>query len=60
MKFFVKGGEYTGTDFKTIVPGTEESYGPFSDYGQAYKVWEGRARAQMDICCHKLSIIKEA
>ena len=54
--YLVVGGEYTGTDFKDVIPGTEELYGPFASYDEAFKVWQGRSRAQIDICCHKLNI----
>lgn len=57
--FTVEGGVYTDTDFRNIVPGTQEAYGPFDNYEEAYKTWSGRARAQIDVCCHRL-VIKEA
>lgn len=57
--FKVVGGIYTATDFKTLVPGTEEVYGPFDNYQEAYKTWSGAARANIDVCCHRL-VIKEA
>lgn len=54
--FVVEGGIYTDTDFKVVEPGTEECYGPFETHCKAVEEWSGRARAKIDICCHRLFI----
>lgn len=55
----VEGGIFTSTEFDEIVPGTEESYGPFDDYKQAKVAWiKGVFNSKIDICCHRL-LIKE-
>lgn len=56
--FIVEGGIYTGTDF-LVLESAPEVYGPFDNYSEAYKTWSSRARAQIDVCCHRL-VIKEA
>ncbi len=56
--FVVEGGIFTNTEFKAVDAGTQEFYGPFETYAEAYEVWSGKARAQIDICCHRL-VIKE-
>ncbi len=33
--FYVTGGEYTDTSFKTLIAGTEEEYGPFASEDEA-------------------------
>jgi hypothetical protein len=57
--YMIEGGVYTDTDFATLEPGTQERYGPFTDYASALEEWGGRARAKIDICCHRLVIIQE-
>jgi hypothetical protein len=54
--YFVEGGIYTGTDFTTLEPGTEERYGPFDNHDDAVSEWNGRTWAKVDICCHRLTI----
>ena len=49
--FWVVGGTYTGTDFKTITGGGEEErHGPFADYeAAAFKAdWRARAMETID------------
>jgi hypothetical protein len=54
--FVVEGGEFTGTDFQNVIPGTEEFHGPFDTYEEALETWSGRARANLDTCCHRVTI----
>lgn len=56
--FLVEGGIFTSTEFSVLEQGTQECYGPFTTYAEAYDTWSGKARAQVDICCHRL-VIKE-
>jgi hypothetical protein len=59
MKMFrVEGGVYTNNSFDELVPGTEEVYGPFDNYEEAYNTWSSASRANLDNCCHRL-VIKE-
>jgi hypothetical protein len=47
--FWVVGGSYTGTDFKTIEGGGEEErHGPFADYEAAKAAWRTRAMDTID------------
>ncbi len=47
--FWVVGGTYTGTDFKTIAGGGEEErHGPFADYEAAKADWRARAMETID------------
>ena len=54
--FVVEGGIFKDTEFKVVESGTEECYGPFEKYCEAVDVWSSRARAKIDICCHRLFI----
>lgn len=54
--FLVHGGIYTNTDFLVLEQGTQESYGPFTTYEEAFKAWNGATWAKVDICCHRLTI----
>lgn len=56
--YLVDGGEFVSTEFRDLEPGKGESYGPFKKYDDAYRVWSSRARAKIDICCHRLFIHK--
>lgn len=57
MKYIVKGGIYTDLDFKEVIPGTEEEYGPFDTHEEAITEWKGRMFAKVDICPHRLTVI---
>lgn len=57
--WFVRGGVYTDGTFTKLEPGTEENYGPFDTEEAANRVWSGKTRQNIDICWHKLSVIKE-
>jgi hypothetical protein len=49
MRYWVVGGEYTDTSFRAFAPGkTEERYGPYDSYHEAYQAWSARARATID------------
>ena len=54
--FYVVGGEYTGTDFKTILIGKDEEYGPFETYEQAKIKWSERAWLTVDNCHYRFTI----
>lgn len=56
--YFVSGGIYTGTDFVSLEPGTEECYGPFPTMERATTEWSARSRAKIDICTHRLMITR--
>jgi len=59
MAFWVVGGEYTGTDFKTIAPGrTLEQHGPFEAYKEAHDLWASRAWATVDDCQSRFRIVE--
>ena len=47
-EFFVIGGEYTDTDFKTIKNGEEKSYGPFASVEEAREKWKALSMADID------------
>jgi hypothetical protein len=59
MAFWVVGGEFTGTDFKTITQGkTLEQHGPFESYKEAHDVWASRAWATVDECQSRFRIVE--
>lgn len=38
-RFWVVGGEYTSTDFETLIQGTERVVGPFETRNEAERTW---------------------
>ena len=60
MRYWVVGGEYTDTSFKTLAPGKrEERVGPFAKYADAYAAWSARARATIDDATVRYRIIAD-
>ena len=60
MVYWVIGGEYTGTDFKTLVRRTkEERLGPFASLKKAREVWSSRAFATVDNAHIRYRIFEE-
>ena len=47
-EWWVVGGAYTDTDFKTIARGVEERIGPFMSYEEARKVWWEKSSSNVD------------
>jgi len=48
-EFWVIGGVYTNTDFRTLADGGEEvRSGPFSSYEEAQAEWKARSMAAID------------
>jgi Domain of unknown function (DUF4170) len=59
-RYWVVGGEYTGTDFRKVAPGkTEERLGPYDDYETAHKAWAARAWATVDDAHSRFRIVAE-
>lgn len=49
MAFWVVGGEYRDTAFDRFAPGkSEERYGPYATYREAYAAWSTHTRATID------------
>ncbi len=60
-RYFVLGGDYQDTGFRTLVPGTEEErIGPFDTYEQAHAAWQSRAWATVDSCTKRFRIVEES
>ncbi len=59
IKYMVSGGIYTDTTFTDLESGTEETYGPFPKYCDAFDVWNSGTRRNLDTCCHRLFITTE-
>lgn len=58
MTYKVKGGVYTDTNFESLVPGTEEEYGPFDYYQDALDQWKRASFSpKLDIAGHRLFIL---
>lgn len=58
-QYWVIGGEYTDTDFKTIRDGGEEQrIGPFSSYEDARDEWKSRSMAAIDDAYSRFRIEK--
>jgi hypothetical protein len=59
-RFWVTGGEYADTRFAALAPGrTEERYGPFLTYAEAFERWQERARATIDDATMRFRIVEE-
>ncbi len=54
--YIIDGGVHTDTTFINVIPGTEESYGPFATYTESLNVWRGRMGRMIDTCEHRLFI----
>ena len=54
---YVWGGIFTDGTWTELEPNTEESYGPFHDAKTAERVWNERARRNIDIANHRLFVI---
>lgn len=54
--YYVVGGEYTGTDFKTIVEGKDEEYGPFDNIEEAEATWHKYSWMNVDDCMYRYII----
>ncbi|MDX1709565.1 MAG: DUF4170 domain-containing protein [Rhodovibrionaceae bacterium] len=48
QQFWVVGGEYEDTKFKTAVGGDEEWFGPFASYQEAREEWAKHAWDSVD------------
>ncbi len=60
-RYWVVGGEYTDTKFKTIAGGGRETrLGPFGSYQAAKDAWQARAWATVDSANTRYRIVKEA
>lgn len=60
-RFYVLGGEYQDTGFRTLVPGTaEERLGPFDTYQEAHAAWQAKAWATVDSCNKRYRIVEES
>ncbi|BBK39591.1 hypothetical protein STAQ_46690 [Allostella sp. ATCC 35155] len=61
MAFWVIGGEYADTEFRTLAKGrTEERIGPFATWEEARSAWSARAFATVDDCHSRFRIVEEA
>lgn len=52
--FYVIGGEFTDTTF--TIPKTEETFGPFDNYEEAYNIWKSRSWWTVDSCLTRYRI----
>ena len=55
--FFVWGGVFTDASWEEVEPGTEECYGPFHDEATATRVWNEKARRNIDVAAHRLFVL---
>lgn len=61
MAFWVIGGEYADTEFRTLAKGrAEERIGPFATFEEARGAWSARAFATIDDCHSRFRIVEEA
>jgi len=58
-EFWVIGGEYTDTDFKTLAQEAQlEEFGPFHTYEAARKEWQSRNMAKIDNAMVRYRIVE--
>ncbi|MTI09246.1 DUF4170 domain-containing protein [Curvivirga aplysinae] len=57
-EYFVIGGEYTDTDFKTIKGGEETKFGPYASREEARDKWKALSMADIDNCYVRYRIEK--
>ena len=58
-KYWVVGGEYTGTDFKVIQGGGEESwFGPYKTMDEAVAEWQRESWLHVDNCNARYRIVE--
>jgi hypothetical protein len=58
-QYWVIGGEYTDTDFKTLSKEQQlEEYGPFHTYEAARKEWQARNMARIDNAMVRYRIVE--
>lgn len=55
--YFVWGGVFTDPNWQELEPGTEECYGPYHDAQQAERIWNEKARRNIDIAAHRLFVL---
>ncbi len=55
--YFVWGGVFTDTRFRTLEPGAEECYGPFHDEATAQRTWDQKTRRNVDIAQHRMFVL---
>ncbi len=59
-RFWVVGGIYTDTDFRTVAGDSrEELIGPFDAYDDAVREWRRRAWATVDNCHARYRIVPD-
>ena len=56
-QFWVIGGEYNCIDFKEVVPGTAQVFGPFSDMRDAKDTWRARSMVKSASAMIRYSIV---
>ena len=55
--YFVWGGIFTDQHWSTLEPQSEECYGPYHDPKVAERVWNEKARRNIDIAMHRLFVL---
>ena len=58
MQWFVIGGIYTDGSFLSLEPGGSEVHGPYSSKEDAVKADDALSRRNLDICWHKLYVVR--
>ncbi len=56
-QFWVIGGEYNCIDFKEVVPGTQQVFGPFADMRDAKDAWRARSMTKSASATIRYSIV---
>lgn len=56
-QFWVIGGEYNCIDFKEVVPGTAQVFGPYMDLRDARDAWRARSMVASASAMTRYSIV---
>ena len=57
-QFYVEGGIFKDLADPAPISGTEERYGPFLTEQEADRIWRARMADKIDICNHRLRVIR--
>lgn len=56
-KYWVQAADHSDMSFQTPLEGTEEFFGPFLSYEDAFIAWHRVAWRWIDVCTHRARIL---
>lgn len=58
MYYCLAGGEYETIEWKKLIEGTLEKYGPYDNEKEALTIWKEKCYAKMDNAHHRIFLYK--